>query len=201
MRRYYHRMRPLFIAACLITLAACRFEKVKSGDTLRGGVEPGPGLPSCGISVQSRVAEDGLGLLRIGTALETVRTSCAIIAEQVDDSANGTASIDLGRDTAVVALRQGNITRITLRHQAYRTADSLGVGTHIGTLMRLREAVGVIERNRLYAVSPAACGLRFMLAEPAQGPPAAQSGRAALRRLPGETRTRELEIVGCTTRR
>lgn len=194
-------MRPLLIAALLIPLAACRFEKLKSGDTTRGGVEPGPGLPSCGISVHSRVAEDGLGLLRIGSTLESIRSSCAIIGEQVNDSATGTASIDLGRDTAVVQLQQGNITRITLRHQAYRTADSLGVGTHISTLMQLRDAAGLTEGNRLYAVSPAVCGLRFMMADPAPERPAAQSGRAALRRLAGETRTRELEIVGCTHRR
>ena len=194
-------MRSLILTACLLPLAACRLEKVKSGDTTRGGAEPGPGIPACGISAESRVGEDGLGLLRIGVSLEAIRGSCSIIAEETIDSTTGRASVDLGRDTAVVELRRGNIRRITLFHQAYRTVDSLGVGTHIPTLMRLRDAVGITERNRLYAVSPAACGLRFMLMDPAPRAPAAQSGRAALRRLSGETRTRELEIVGCTRRR
>ena len=193
-------MRPLLLA-CLLPLAACRIEKVKSGDTTRGGVEPGPGIPACGISPESRVGEDGLGLIRIGVSLDAIRGSCSVISEQMIDSVTGSARIDLGRDTALVALQNGNIRRITLFHQAYRTLDSLGVGTHISTLMRLREAAGVTERNRLYAVSPAVCGLRFMMMDPAPSPPAAQTGRAALRRLAGETRTRELEIVGCARRR
>jgi hypothetical protein len=185
-----------------IVLAGCRIEKMKSADTTRGGVEPGPGIPACGIAPESRVSEDGLGLLRIGVALDVIRGSCAVLSEESgDEKVPAVARIDLGRDTALVELREGRIRRIVLHHQAYRTSDSLGVGTHLSTLMRLPEAVGVTDRNRLYAVSPAYCGLRFMLADPAPPPPSAQSGRAALRRLPGETRTLQLEVVGCTRRR
>lgn len=193
MRRF-----PL-LAACVL-LAACRIEKVRSSDTTKLGVDPGPGIPPCGISPESRVSEDGLGLIRIGMTLDAIRGGCAVISEQGNDSI-GIARIDLGRDTAEVELRKGAIRRITLTHQAYRTADSLGVGTHISTLLRLREATAVTDHDRLYAVSPAYCGLRFMLVEPAPKGSAARSGRLALRRLPGETRTRELEIVGCAKRR
>jgi hypothetical protein len=57
------------------------------------------------------------------------------------------------------------------------------------------------ENNRLYAISPASCGLRFMLLAPAPTRASSRTGREALRRLSGETRTRELEIVGCFRRR
>ncbi len=192
---------PQLLVLCLL-LAGCRIERVKSGDTARGGVEPGPGIPACGIVPQSRVSEDGLGLIRIGVSLDAIRGSCAILSEQSGSNTTpAVAQIDLGRDTATIELSQGSIRRITLHHQAYRTSDSLGVGTHISTLLRLPEAVGITERNRLYAISPAYCGMRFMVVDPAPRPPYAQSGRAALRRLSGETRTRELEIVGCTRRR
>lgn len=194
-------MRPISAAVLCVLVVACRIEKVRAGDSSRGGVEPGPGIAACGISPQSRVTEDGLGLLRIGASLDAIRAGCAVIAEESSrDSAPGWARVDIGGDTALIELFHGNIRRITLHHQAYRTWDSLGVGSHISTLMRLRDATGITERNRLYAVSPAYCGLRFMLSDPAPPPPAAQSGRAALRRLSGETRTRELEIVGCTRR-
>src|SRR5207302_10955319 len=95
----------------------------------------------------------------------------------------------------------GMLSRITLHHQAYRTADSLGVGTRIARLLNLRAVSGVTERNRLYAVTPAYCGLKFMLEDPAPRPPAPQTGRSALRRLSGETKTLELEVVGCAKRR
>lgn len=195
-------MRSPLILAFLVFLGACRIEKLKSGDTTRGDVEPGPGILACGIAPESRVSEDGLGLLRIGVSLDAIRGSCAILSEQSGgEKTPASARIDLGRDTAVVELSQGRIDRITLHHQAYRTSDSLGVGTHIATLSALRDAVGLTDRNKLYAVSPTYCGLRFMLVDPAPGLRSAQGGRAALRRLPGEVRTRELEIVGCKMRR
>jgi hypothetical protein len=191
------RLAPLF-ALCLL-IVGCRIEKVRAGDTTRMGVDPGPGIPPCGISPESRVSEDGLGLLRVGVTLESVRGSCAVIAEKVTDS-SGSARIDLGRDTALVDLNKGIIRRITLSHQAYRTADSLGVGTHISTLLRLREATAITDGERLYAISPAYCGLRFLLLDPAPKSDASRTGRVALRRLPGETRTQQLEIVGCVRR-
>ena len=193
------RIAPLILA---LILAGCRIETVQSDDTTRGGVEPGPGIASCGITPASRVTEDGLGIIRIGSPMEAIRGGCTVISEQNGSASTpGTARIDLGRDTALVELTGGLISRITLTHQAYRTSDSLGVGTHVSTLMRLRDAVGVTDRNRLYAVSPAVCGLRFMLEDPAPPAPSVQNGRAALRRLSGETRTRALEVVGCTRRR
>jgi hypothetical protein len=193
-------MRSPRLVAALVLLAACRIEKVRSSDTTRLGVDPGPGIPQCGITPESRVSEDGLGLLRIGIQLDAIRGGCAIISERVTDSI-GSARIDLGRDTAQVELFKGAIRRIVLTHQAYRTSDSLGVGTHINTLVRLREATAITERNRLYATSPLYCGLRFMLMDPAPKGVSTRTGRAALQRLPGETRTRELEIVGCRRRR
>src|SRR4051812_41266433 len=193
-------MRVLPVVVLTVLIAGCRIEKVRSGDTTRLGVDPGPGIPPCGISPESRVSEDGLGLLRIGMALDAVRGGCAGVFERTTDS-TGEARIDLGRDTAIVALNKGAIRRITLTHQAYRTSDSLGVGTHISTLLRLREATAITDRERLYAISPAYCGLRFLLADPAPKSEISRTGRAALRRLPGETRTQQLEIVGCARRR
>ena len=193
-------MRVALLFALCLPLAACRIEKVRAGDTTRLGVDPGPGIPACGISSESRVSEDGLGLLRIGMTLDAVRGGCAIISERTTDSV-GYARIDLGRDTALVDLSKGIIRRITLTHQAYRTADSLGVGTHINTLLRLRDATAITDDEKLYAISAVSCGLRFMLLDPAPKSAASRTGRGALRRLPGETRTLRLEIVGCARRR
>lgn len=189
-------------AAIVLSLAACRIEKIRSSDTATAGNEPGPGIPACGISLGSHISEDGLGVLRIGTSLDAVRSSCSVIAERsgANDAAM-VARIDLGGDTATVEFVSGIVRRITLHHSTYRTADSLGVGTGVSRLLNMRQVSGLTERNRLYAVSPAYCGLRFMLVDPAPAKPSVQSGRAALRRLSGETRARELEIVGCLKRR
>jgi hypothetical protein len=194
-------MKSSFIFAVLVAATACRIEKVKSGDSATLGAQPGPGVQACGISTGSRVTEDGLGLLRIGASIDAIRANCSVLSESQGTTTSMTrARVDLSEDTAAVEFENGLLVRITLYHQAYRTADSLGVGTHVSRLIRLRDAVGVTDRKRLYLITPAFCGLRFMLAEPAPLPPAAQSGRAALRRLSGETRTRELEIVGCSRR-
>src|SRR5690242_12527788 len=99
-------MRIALLVVLGVLLSACRIEKVRLSDTTRLGVDPGPGIPQCGISPESRVSEDGLGLLRIGMSLDGVRGSCAVIFERGLDSI-GEARIDLGRDTAILALNKG----------------------------------------------------------------------------------------------
>lgn len=191
-------MRYALVLLAAFGVAGCRVEKVGAGDTTSRGAEPGPGMLSCGISRESRVAEDGLGLLRIGALMESVRDGCTVISEEPGVAEQPSVMrVNLGEDTAKVEFVNGLLRRITLYHQAYRTADSLGVGTHASRLQGLSDAVGLTENNRLYALSPSICGLRFMFSDPAPAPPAAQKGREALRRIAGEARARELEIVGC----
>src|SRR4051812_526240 len=197
-------MKATPIAVGLFTLlAACRIEKVRTADSASAAAaEPGAGLNGCGITSESRVRDDGIGVLRVGTSLDAVRANCTVIAERSGaNDAPMVAMVDLGRDTAAVEFLGGALQRITLHHQAYRTADSLGVGTHITRLLALRGATGITERGKLYAITPVYCGLRFMLMNPAPTAPSAQSGRAALRRLEGEVRVRELEIAPCPRRR
>jgi hypothetical protein len=185
----------------IVSVTACRIERVRSADNSSAN-EPGAGLLSCGITPESRVNEDGIGVLRIGTSLDVILANCTVVSERTASAdAPVEVDVDLGRDTAAVEFVNGALRRVTLHHQAYRTADSLGVGTHISRLMNMRNVTAITERGRLYAVAPAYCGLRFMMMAPAPAPPSPQSGRAALRRLSGETRTRELEIVGCQRRR
>ena len=194
------RLGPL-VVGFVVAIAGCRIEKFHTTDTATASNEPGPGLLSCGISPESRISEDGIGVLRIGASLDAIRTSCTVISERAGaNDAPVLANIDLGKDTARLEFVSGVLRRITLHHQAYRTADSLGVGTHVGKLLDMRNSTGLTDRGKLYAVAPAYCGLRFMLVNPAPAAPSVQSGRAALRRLAGETRTRELEIVGCQRR-
>jgi len=199
---FFNATLPLLAVGIALTVAGCRIEKVRSADTTTVGSEPGPGIMACGITPGSRVSEDGIGVLRVGTSLDAVRSSCAVLSEHPGvGNAPLIARVDLGLDTATAEFIGGILKRITLHHHAYRTADSLGVGTPMTRLMNLRAVTGVTERNHLYAVTPAYCGLRFMIENPAPRPPAAQSGRAALRRLSGETKTLELDIVGCAKRR
>jgi hypothetical protein len=194
-----------FVVACglLVSVLGCRIEKVRTADTSSAGAaEPGPGVNACGITSESRVRDDGIGVLRIGMSLDAVRANCTVLSERAGaNDGPVVAAIDLGRDTAAVEFVSGVLQRITLHHQAYRTADSVGVGTRISRILAMRSVVGVTERGKLYAISPAYCGLRFMLMSPAPTPPAVQSGRAALRRLEGETRVRELEIAPCPRRK
>ena len=186
----------------MLGATGCRIEKVRSADTTSASIEPGPGLLSCGISPESRISEDGIGLLRIGTSVDAIRASCTVLTERGGaNDAPMIASIDLGKDTAAAEFTSGVLRRITFHHSAYRTTDSLGVGVRVTRLMNLRGSAGLTDRGRLYATAPAYCGLRFMLVDPAPAPPSAQSGRAALRRLSGETKVRELEVVGCQRRR
>jgi hypothetical protein len=199
-------MRPfcaIAVALAMGSTVACRIERVRPIDTptavVLAAVAQTLGARACGLSEATIVTEVGVGALQIGELADSVRVRCRVIEERVTEG-QGSMRVDLIRDTAVVAVAEGRVSQVDLHHSPFQTADSLGVGRHLTRLMRLPEVAGITVGGRLYAVSPAHCGLRFLIVDPAPAPPAAQTGRGALNRLPGETTIERVEIVGCSSR-
>src|ERR1043166_6774374 len=80
-----HRpMKAIFAAiGCCTLLAACRIEKVRTADSASASAaEPGAGLNACGITSESRVRDDGIGVLRMGMSLDAVRANCTVLSEK-----------------------------------------------------------------------------------------------------------------------
>jgi hypothetical protein len=192
----------LLLGSCFI---GCRIERVSLTDTAPlDAIAARLGPRACGIAGGAMLTGEGIGHLVIGRTVDSMGKRCRIIADSVvaggDEPAQRVVLVDLVRDTATIVAVRDTIVRIELHHSPFRTADSLGVGGHLGRILRLRDPVGETIDGRLYGTSPSHCGLLFQIQDQAPAPPAVQNGAGALRRLPGETRITRVVIVGCKGR-
>jgi hypothetical protein len=206
------------LAALLLALSACHdapppVERSAAdstaparGDTARPA--PGRGTPapplaarSCGVSAGTVVTESGIGDLRIGRPVAEVAARCEVLGDTTEIRAEGLpariVTVDLGRDTVEAEAVDDRVWRIALEHPAFRTADSLGVGTPLSRLLRLDGARGMAGEDGLYLRVPAHCGLSFRLSDSARGAALADPSPEMLRRLPAETHVERVLVVGC----
>jgi hypothetical protein len=158
----------------------------------------------------------GIGLLRIGLSPDSLKKVCRVIGERrVVEYEMTQFQVRVGSDTLLVDERAGRIFWIEVRSQAFRMADSLGVGSPLGRLDLDGLAGGVGDGADTYALSPArgpSCGLVFWIdsatattiSEIARGNPAFVNGppngpvRDALRRRANTGTIRSIDIRGCS---
>ena len=182
-------------------MGACRSESPSERTpqhqpTAAGGAVP---APRCAPAVLSGA---GVGALRVGAPIDSVRARCAVVRDTVELRAEGqparVLAVVVGSDTVVAEVDSGRVWRIEVTRPSPRTADSLGVGTPLARLLALPGAHGLSGEGAVFVVSPARCGLSFQLSEARLGDaPPDTWDRAALRRLPSSTVVTRVLIVGC----
>jgi hypothetical protein len=155
-------------------------------------------LTSCGNEVLS---EQGIGELRIGITVDSLRQKCNVIRDTTAIAAEGMPArkllVALSRDTVEAEIVNSRVWRIAVGSPRLRTADALGVGTLIGRLRQLKDPRGITGEGQLFVVSPDHCGMSFRLS---RQPPAAQRGeldRRGLFQLSEATVVTEVLIFGC----
>jgi hypothetical protein len=94
---------------------------------------------SCGDGV---LGGEGIGELRLGTTVETVRQKCNVLRDTTAMGAEGMPArkltVALSRDTVEAEIVNGRVWRIAVGSPRLRTADGLGVGTSIDRLRQLK---------------------------------------------------------------
>lgn len=157
--------------------------------------------PSCGNQV---VGDSGVGNLRIGASVESLRATCTVVRDTTAMGAEGMparkVTVSFGRDTLQAEIVDGRVWRISIFSPRFRTADSLGVGTPIARLLELKGPRGLTGEGELFVVSPEHCGLSFGLSDAGPASHRGDWDRASLARLPRQTVVDEVLIVGCPTR-
>jgi hypothetical protein len=145
----------------------------------------------------------GIGALRIGTPVDSVRAECAVVRDTTMRDVEGmfarVLSVALGVDTVEAEIQQGRVWRIAITRPGVRTADSLGVGTSLADLLALPDPRGITGEGALFIVSPARCGLSFELSQWGNPPRGGEWTTASLRRLPSSTVVRRVLVVGCSS--
>lgn len=154
-------------------------------------------VAACGRPV---VDGDGVGAVRIGMEVDTVKAHCPIVRDTVELRSEGQPErilvVAFGRDTAIVEIDSAKVWRIEIISPGLRTADWLGVGTPLSTLLSLAGGVhGLTGEGNLFLVSQARCGLSFELSEPHA--PSGNWPAERLRTLPKSTVVKRVLVIGC----
>ena len=100
-------------------------------------------LSPCGEGV---ITDEGIGELRIGATVESVRQKCDVVRDTTLIAAEGMPARKLAvvfsRDTVEAEIVDGRVWRIAVLAPRLRTADSLGVGTNLARLLQLKNRAG-----------------------------------------------------------
>ena len=152
-------------------------------------------VAACGIDDGSIIDGDGIGRLRVGTALADVREECAIVSDTTGLGVEGTLErrieVDLRRDIVEAVLVDGRVWRVHVDGKAFRTPDGLGVGSTVADLRRDRTARVMPGEGSMYVALDDHCGLSFRLS----GVPFGRARPVA--ELPADGRVVEVLAFGC----
>ena len=175
-------------------------------ETAAASPQPSPAAPStsaprpsaCGDAV---ITDEGIGELRIGTTVESVRQKCSVVSDKTGPGAEGMpgrkVAVALARDTVEAEIVNGRVWRLAVRSPQLRTADSLGVGTTLTRLLQLRNPRGMTGEGKFFVASPAHCGMSFRLANAGPGAHRGDLDSAGLARLPKSAVVSEVLVFGC----
>jgi hypothetical protein len=105
--------------------------------------------------------------------------------------------VAFSRDTVEAEIDSSRVWRIEVASRSFKTSDSIGVGTSIERLLRLKQPKGLGGEGAVFLVSPQHCGLSFQLSESGSDAPPENWDRAALAGLPKSTVVARVLIVGC----
>jgi hypothetical protein len=130
-----------------------------------------------------------------------VQAKCAILRDTTGLFEEGMPSRKLAvafpPDTVEAEIVDSRVWRLAVRTPRMRTADSLGVGTPISRLLRLRKPHGMTGEGAFYLASPDHCGMSFRLVNAGPGANRGDLDSAGLARLPASTVVAEVLIFGC----
>jgi hypothetical protein len=196
----------------LLAVIGCEVKKEQQpsslppAETTAVSPQPSPEAPStsaprpsgCGDAV---ITDEGIGELRIGTTVESVREKCIVVSDKTGPGAEGMPSrklaVALSRDTVEAEIVDGRVWRIAVRSPRLRTADSLGVATTLARLLQLRNPRGMTGEGKFFVASPAHCGMSFRLANAGAGAQRGDLDKAGLARLPKSAVVSEVLVFGC----
>jgi len=183
--------KDLRLLALVLALIGCEMKREASPAPTRQ-------QPSCGDEI---IGDEGIGELRIGATVESVRQKCNVVRGTTVIGTEGMLArkltIGFSRDSVEAEIVKGRVWRIAVLSPHFRTSDSLGVGTPLARLLQLKNPRGMTGEGRLFVASAEHCGISFRLADASPAALRGDLGRAGLARLPQSTVVSEVLVFGC----
>ena len=151
---------------------------------------------------RSARTNEGVGPIRIYASLDSIRQLCPIVRDTTVQPQPGLAaehlvSVLMGTDTAVVSVRRNRVVQVFLTSPHFATADSIGVGTTLGRLLRFAQVKGYGVRGDLLIDVPAKCGLTFGITGRYPDLPDGLKDTTTLSRVPVSATVNRIRIDGC----
>jgi hypothetical protein len=173
-----------------VALCACARE-----DASRGGARTDTSAATldCGVGQSAVLGDSGIGSLRIGVAVDDLRSRCRVISDTNVPGIEGTRErrivVALGANPTAATIVDNRVWRIEVETPRFRTADSLGVRT---TGAQLKRGPGRIASGEgaVFALRQNHCGLSFRVR--------GVSPSAVWRTMPDSARVDRVLIIGCS---
>jgi hypothetical protein len=184
----------------VLALAACKAKNETSPASASSSAPPSVTFPtsSCGEEV---VTDEGIGQLRIGATVESIKQKCKVLRDTTVSGAEGMPArklaVAFSKDTVDVQIVDGRVWRIAVHSPGLRTASLIGVGTLNQRLQTLKDPRGAMGEGALFVVSPQYCGMSFRLANAGPRGMRGDLDKAGLASLPIQTAVSEVLVFGC----
>jgi hypothetical protein len=160
----------------------------------------GPLVTTCGDSL---LREGGIGKLRIGVSVDFVKSQCRVVKDTVQPGAEGLTerriTVAFLRDSVEAEIVDGKVWRIDVSSPAFRTSDSLGVGSSIPEVLRNDQPDGGYGEEGFYVISRNHCGFSYLM--DGRIPPGNRHwDNKTLADLPASVKVEKVLIVRCHSR-
>jgi hypothetical protein len=153
---------------------------------------------SCGEKV---IRDQSIGKLRIGMSIDSLEKQCRVVIDTVQPGPEGTTerrvTVAFPPDVLEAEIVDGRVWRIDIGSPAFRTADSLRVGSSVRDVLRRDKVDGAAGEAAFFLISRKHCGLSYRLSG---GIPAGAIRRwdsTALSTLPESREVNQVLVSGC----
>jgi hypothetical protein len=187
-----------FLSVALVS--ACESRAVSHDDT-SDAVIASTQPPPLGRFIQ--VTGDSVGPLPVAASRTDLDQIVRVVRDTTEEGDEGmsekVAIIVLDGDTVRAVLNdKSRVFAYLLRSPRFRTRDTLGVGTSLGQLLRVRGVYARTSEGQVFVRFPQHCGLHFRLSESGDlGDSPDSIGPSSLSSLPKDTRVTEVVVRGC----
>lgn len=144
---------------------------------------------------------EGIGKLEIGADIDSVNAYCRVVTDTLRPGSEGmmerSITVAFPPTSVDATVVDGIVWRLAVESPDFRTPDGLGVGSKLPELLRLDRPKGMVGEGILVVVSPAHCGLSFVLTGGIPPLNLQNLDKNELSKLPRSTRVEKVFVVGC----
>ncbi len=155
----------------------------------------------CGWSDSTRLTTQGFADVQLGMAVADLTRRCDVVRdtmESLEGQAQRVVHVRVGTAIARAEIVNDSVWRIATRDSLLRTAEGLGVGTPVSTLLASDPAWAAHGEGAIAVGLRGHCGLSFLLAPIYTAPnqPLVVRRPSDLQKAPPETKVIEVLVVG-----